>query len=344
MSKNIISPIKSWWAFLLINFGMGVVITLLFFDFSSSIERIAISIVWSSAISISQWLGHSYIQGRINAKYNWLKFPVQRFFWTVISVVVYSVIAYAVVQSIMNWLVVGRTPIETITQDVGSWHLPIYISFLISLVTGAIGFFTNWKKSELKQEQLKTEMLNYKYESLKNQINPHFMFNSLNVLSELVHEDQNLAVKFIQHFSDMYRYVLESKDHELRSLKEELEFIDKYIFLLKIRFEDKLSVDINIPTSDTDLIVPVALQLIIENAVKHNEVSAQFPLNIEVYKEVDWVIVKNKIQLKTTKEPSNKIGLKNLEQQYSFFNKQIEIETNDSDFIVKIPILNAEEK
>lgn len=344
MKTNIISPFKSWWAFLLANLGMGIIITLLFFNFNFSIKRMAVAVLWSAAISVTQWLGHAYIQGKINDKYNWLKFPLQRFIWTVISVVLYSVIAYIFVQSLMNWLVMGQSPLVTIRHEISYWALPVYISFFVSFITGAIGFFVNWKKSELIQEQLKSEMLTYKYEALKNQINPHFMFNSLNVLSELVHEDQDLAVKFIQQFSDMYRYVLDSQEHDLIPLEEELAFLEKYIFLLKIRFEEKLQVDIDLECSPQDLIVPIALQLIVENAVKHNEVSSQHPLKIEIKREENKVFIKNKVQAKMEKLPSNKIGLKNLAQQYAFFNEQIEVLEKESYFIVSLPILKAAEK
>lgn len=344
MSKNIIYPFHSWWAFILTNLGFGAILTLLFFNFNYSFQKMAIATIWGAAIFVSQWLGHAYIQGLIGEKYNWLHFPGRRFIWTIISVVLYSVFAYAFVQAAMNWIILGIPPRESLPSEWSFWLIPVSISFFISMLTGTIGFFTNWKKSELMQEQLKSEMLNYKYESLKNQINPHFMFNSLNVLSELVHEDQNLAVKFIQEFSDMYRYVLDSRDYELRPLKEELEFLEKYIFLLKIRFEDKLNVEIDLPFSQSDLIVPIALQLMVENAVKHNEVSSQYPLKIKLYKNKNWIVIENKIQLKLTKEPSNKIGLKNLEQQYSFFEKHIEVEKNDRIFMVKIPLLNAEDK
>ncbi|MFK8046685.1 MAG: sensor histidine kinase [Crocinitomicaceae bacterium] len=341
MLKATIYPFHTWWAFLLANLALGMLITVLFSNMNLEAYQLLISIGWSFANSFTLWTGNAFIQTFISKKYNWLDFPVQRFIWTVISVVVYSGIAFIAVQCIMYWLVYGRSPIDTIVNNNSSWSFPIFISFFVSVVIGAIGFFTNWRKSELMQEQLKSEMLNYKYEALKNQINPHFMFNSLNVLSELVHEDQDLAVKYIHKFSDMYRYVLESKDHELRALKEELDFLDKYIFLLKIRFEDKLIVEID-AKDEGDLIVPVALQLLVENAVKHNEVSKSNPLAITIRKENNWIIVQNKLQPKTSKEHSSKIGLKNLEQQYGFFKREIVVEESESIFTVKVPILKAE--
>lgn len=342
MNKTIFSPFKNWWSFLLGNLVLGLLIALFFSRLNTSFEKIVISTFWSMAIGISQWLGHAFIQDRIGRKYDWLQFPKQRFLWTVVSIVLYSVFAYAVVQMLMNWVVFGRTPSETLTTNLSFWLFPIIISFIVSLLAGAIGFLKNWQKSELVQEQLKSEMLNYKYEALKNQINPHFMFNSLNVLSELVHEDQDLAVKYIQHFSDMYRYVLESKDHELRPLNEEIAFLEKFIFLLKIRFEEKLIVNNDLGDVKDELIVPVALQLLVENAVKHNEVSKMKPLVIDIQRTDNWIVVQNKMQPKRSTEHSSKIGLKNLEQQYAFFNKEIIVEESEELFSVKIPLLKAE--
>jgi len=127
-------------------------------------------------------------------------------------------------------------------------------------------------------------MLAYKYESLRNQINPHFLFNSLNVLSDLVYDDQVLAIKFIRQLSDLFRYILDSRDKELVPLSEELEFIRSFTFLLKTRFEQKLTIDIEVQPGQNDYIVPMTLQLLIENAVKHNEVSEAFPLRIQIRK------------------------------------------------------------
>ena len=342
MKKNIISPFKSWWAFLLANLGMGAIITIVFFNTDNSLSQIVMATLWGATIFISQWLGHAYIQGQIGKKYDWLNYPKERFLWTVISIPLYSVFAYAFVQALMNWIIFGTSPQDTLSFKWSFWLIPITISFIISMLTGAIGFFTNWKKSELMQEQLKSEMLNYKYEALKNQINPHFMFNSLNVLSELVHEDQDLAVKYIHQFSDLYRYVLESKDHELRPLTEEVNFLEKYIFLLKIRFENKLAVNVSLPDIEDELVVPVATQLLVENAVKHNEVSTAFPLTINISKKDGYIIIENKIRPKSTKEPSNKIGLKNLEQQYAYFSKKIIIEASSKTYTVKIPLIKSD--
>ncbi len=340
MRKTIIDPFKKWRHFIIANLTLGLIIAL-FTTNDFSLLDLTFGIIWSTAISVSQWLGHAWLQTQIARRYSWATYPKQRLVLTFISVTLYSILAYAIVQICMHLLVFGSVPKYLYTVN-RFWTIPVLISLFISTLISSIGFFRSWQKSVVKEEQLKREMLNYKYEALKNQINPHFMFNSLNVLSELVYEDQHLAVKYIHQFSDMYRYVLESKDHELRPLKEEIAFLEKYVFLLKIRFEDKLTVNLTLSEMEGQLIVPVALQLLVENAVKHNEVSLMHPLVIDITNDKNYISVKNKIHAKIAIESSNQIGLKNLEQQYAFFNETIQVEHSRDIFQVKIPILKSD--
>jgi LytS/YehU family sensor histidine kinase len=221
----------------------------------------------------------------------------------------------------------------------------LLISFIISLMFTAIGFFKAWKNAFVRAEKLKVEMMAYKYESLRNQINPHFLFNSLNVLSDLVYDDQAMAVKFIRQLSDLFRYVLDSRDKELVPLKDELEFIRSFTFLLKTRFEDKLKIDVDVQANPDEYIVPMTLQLLIENAVKHNEVSEAFPLRISVRKVDDCLEVENNLQPKSAGDDSKKTGLKNITQQFAFFSeKPIKIITSDERYVVRVPILKSLEK
>ena len=221
----------------------------------------------------------------------------------------------------------------------------ILISFVISLIFYALGFFREWKQSFIQAEKLKVEMLAYKYESLRNQINPHFLFNSLNVLSDLVYDDQSMAVRFIRQMSDLFRYVLDSRDKELVPLKDELEFIRSYTFMLKTRFEEKLKIDIDVQANPEDYIVPMTLQLLIENAVKHNEVSEAYPLRILIRKSGDFLEVENNLQPKSVGDDSKKTGLKNITQQFAFFSeKPIKIITSDERYLVRVPILKTMQK
>lgn len=344
--KEIIEPTKNVFAFFGIHILIGLVIALLSVNhpFENPLYLLA-GTLWGTVIVSTQWIGHAIIQTLLERKYSWIEHPKQRIFWTVLLIVGYSITAFILVQIAMGLIFFGEIPQFVREFNVFVWGVPVLISFTISMVMSAIGFFRSWKASLEEQEALKTEMLTYKYESLRNQINPHFMFNSLNVLSDLVYDDQGLAVKFIHQFSDIYRYVLDSREKELVPLEEELAFIEKFLFLLKIRLEDKLRVHIDLHAKDDERIVPLALQLLIENVVKHNEASSAKPLDLFIARDGDYIRVSNPIQLKKTVEDSSKIGLKNLEQQYAFFSDQsMDVREENGQFVVQIPILKEDLK
>jgi LytS/YehU family sensor histidine kinase len=198
------------------------------------------------------------------------------------------------------------------------------------------------KEAELIVERLKKETLASQLESLKNQVNPHFLFNSLNVLTELIQQNQHRAIKFVEELSDVYRYVLESRSKTIIELGSELKFLEAFIYLLKIRFENKISVNINLKDfTYKKMIPPLSLQLLIENAIKHNIISNENPLVIEVYSTDDYLIVKNKIQLKSGIMKASGIGLKNIESRYGFLtDKKVTVQKEDDLFIVNIPLLS----
>lgn len=172
-----------------------------------------------------------------------------------------------------------------------------------------------------EREEIEKGVAQAQFESLKNQVNPHFLFNSLNVLSSLVHIDPDLSEKFIDQLARSYRYLLEQKDKELVTLKTEIEFANSFSFLLKIRFEEKLKINIKIPTDAMNhLIAPLTLQLLIENAVKHNTISLEEPLIIDLYLDTNnYLVVKNNLQLRVQRMPSTGVGLKNIINRYKLF-------------------------
>jgi LytS/YehU family sensor histidine kinase len=212
----------------------------------------------------------------------------------------------------------------------------------MSLIFTAIGFFKAWKATLISSEKLKTEMMAYRYESLRNQINPHFLFNSFNVLSDLVYADQAMAVKFINQLSELFRYVLDSRDKELVPLQDELDFMQSYIYLLKTRFEEKLDLSIDLKAEAGELIVPMTMQLLVENAVKHNEISEAFPLKVNISRNNDYLVVENTLKIKKVGEDSKNTGLKNIIQQFSYFtDNPIEVTDADGKFTVRVPVLKA---
>ncbi len=187
---------------------LALLITFLVFDsYGEGFRIFMISYGWAVVICVTQWLGNSYIYGLLDKKYSWQDHLLKRAIFGSLAIIIYSATAYVVVQVIMIKLVHGALPENPIFWMLRTSYIAIFISFIVSLIFVAVAFFQNWKKSLLEAEQFKAEMLMYKYEALQNQINPHFLFNSFNVLSDLVYEDQNKAVDFIRQLSQLFRYV-----------------------------------------------------------------------------------------------------------------------------------------
>jgi two-component system, LytTR family, sensor kinase len=214
-------------------------------------------------------------------------------------------------------------------------------------VTGVNGvffiryFLERWKDSLVRAERLEKEKSQVQFDNLKNQLNPHFLFNALTSLNSLITEDPALAQQFLQQMSKVYRYVLQNKDKNFVALSTELDFIRNFVFLIETRFADALKIQFNIPESAKEkAIVPVTLQVLIENALKHNVVDQQQALTIDIFTADDYLVVTNNLQLRNSVETSNKQGLENLKSLYSFFtNKSVIIEKSAQRFSVKVPLL-----
>lgn len=320
---------------------LAMVVTLVFFDnYRGSFKDFALGYGWSLSICITQWLGNSYFNSLLDKKYSWTKHLFKRTLYGTLVIIGYSVVAYLAVQAIMYLLVYGSLPGDMLAWSLRTSYIAVLISFMISLIFAAVGFFRNWKESLLEAERFRTEMLMYKYESLQNQINPHFLFNSFNVLSDLVYEDQGKAVDFIRQLSQLFRYVLDSRDRELVPIREELDFIRAYSYLLKTRFEEKLYIRVEVEAKEHELIVPMTLQLLVENCVKHNEISAAQPLRIRISRNGEYLTVENNLQPKAAGEQSKKTGLSNIKQQYSYFTDQeLVVSEREGTFSVKVPVI-----
>jgi len=199
----------------------------------------------------------------------------------------------------------------------------------------------NWIKSIEKNEELKRENLQAKYESLKNQVNPHFLFNSLNTLSGLVEQKPELATDFIKKLSDIYRYVLEQNDKELVSIKEEMKFVEDYVYLSKMRFGKGLIFNSRLSKNQNFQVAPLGIQMMVENAIKHNILSDDMPLKIEMEIEDGFVIVRNNLQKKKTINSGKvPLGLENIKKRYAYLsNVPVEIIESENEFIVKLPII-----
>ncbi len=208
------------------------------------------------------------------------------------------------------------------------------------LLASAFFFYTIWRKAIVREQQLREENLKYKYRNLKSQVNPHFLFNSLNTLSEIVYDDAKKADSFIQKLSGIYRYILDNEETDLIPLKEELDFVEQYFNLQKERDNGKISLKIDIQNKDRYKIIPVSLQLLVENALKHNAISMEKPLEIRIYNTDEYVIVSNTLQRKSIIENSTQTGLSNLRDRVKLImGKEIIVEEENNRFNVKLPVV-----
>ncbi|UTA67880.1 sensor histidine kinase [Emticicia sp. 21SJ11W-3] len=198
-----------------------------------------------------------------------------------------------------------------------------------------------WQENQLKASNLEKEKSQVQFDNLKNQLNPHFLFNSLTSLDSLIQDDPALAREFLQQLSKVFRYVLKSKEKGLVSLETELGFIKNYVSLLKTRFADALVIVFDIADDTLDLqITPVTLQILIENATKHNVINESNPLRIEIKSEGDVLSISNNLQRKKQLETSNGQGLINLQTLYGFLsNREITVTETDQYFTVTIPLI-----
>ena len=225
-----------------------------------------------------------------------------------------------------------------------NYIVPSIVSFVVLLGIHALYFYKAYNENKVKEQKIIAGTASAKFESLKNQIDPHFLFNSLNVLSSLIEENPDNAQRFTISLSKIYRYVLEQKDKELVSVEEELAFAKTYMDLLKMRFENSLFYEM--PTSFINpeaKVVPLSLQLLLENTVKHNVVSEQRPLQIRIYVEGDYLAVQNDYQKKEVLQDRQGVGLQNIVNRYGIItNRKVIIIQNEKTFTVKIPILTKQ--
>ncbi len=223
-----------------------------------------------------------------------------------------------------------------------SVHLSVALLtfFAISVYEGVYLFY-KWKNSLVRSVLLEKEKVLSQYEALKNQVNPHFLFNSMNTLAGIIPENPEKAVEFVTRFSSLYRYVLDVKDLVSVKLEKELEFVRSYIYLQKIRYGENLQVEMS--TEELDLnsrIMPLSFQLLIENAIKHNEISDRHPLKINVSSEEGYLVVRNGLNKVPHELDSPKTGLHNLNERYRLVSDSLPyFRQDEKEFVAGIPML-----
>jgi sensor histidine kinase YesM len=239
----------------------------------------------------------------------------------------------------------GKSFTEFLTQEKFKYYqFGLWITLTIVIIFHFVYFYNKYQQNKIKEQKVIAGTASAKFDALKNQLDPHFLFNSLNVLTSLIEENPENAQKFTTSLSKVYRYVLEQKSKELVTVDEELEFAKTYMSLLKMRFEDSIIFEIPEHASNPESkVVPLSLQLLLENAVKHNMVTTSKPLHIKIYEDHDNLVVENNLQPKQIVKKSSGVGLENIKQRYHLLsNKNVHINQQSNSFSVAIPMLTKQ--
>ncbi len=347
--KDIFPVFQSIRKFLLMNLLIALVIVLVFtpFRYYTTMEEfqktgpaLLINFMMSAVLSYGGFVVECYYDKRIS----WIDRPVKRLLLQSVSYLIYAFAAsYLVIVGYM-WAVLGLFTFENIPwmKLLPEAKSPMFIAFGICAAFISYSFLSRWREAAVETERLKTARYASQYQSLKNQLNPHFLFNSLNALSNLVYENADASAAFIRKLSRIYRYVLEVQEDEIVALTAEVTFAENYLALQKIRFEDSLEYTIRITeTNGSGYLPPLSLQLLLENAMKHNEASRAHPLKISIFRENDLLTVQNNYRPRNIpNEESTGIGLDNICKRYEILgNRPVEIIPDGTHFTVKLPIL-----
>lgn len=229
-------------------------------------------------------------------------------------------------------------------EHAGNYVVATIVTFIITLIVHLGYFYRSYQENRVKQQKIIAGTASAKFESLKNQIDPHFLFNSLNVLSSLIEENPENAQKFTASLSKIYRYVLEQRDKELVSIEEELAFAKTYMNLLKMRFENSIFYELPEKVNNPEAkVVPLSLQLLLENTVKHNVVSEKKPLHIRIFERDNCLIVQNDYQKKEVLKDRQGVGLQNIISRYAILtDRKVSITQNEKEFTVALPLLTKQ--
>lgn len=284
------------------------------------------------------WLGCMTIVGILWKKYPWEFHPVKHLIIEVVAIAVYTSV-FGVLIGFVEFKLGIFTPSDTLVMEI---FVTLLITFFITAIHELVFFYKQWKHHFSRSVRLERDKIQAKYEALKTQVNPHFLFNSLNSLTTLVDDNEN-AVAYIQDLSEFLRYMLTSRDKDLVLLREELQLLRKYISLQESRFRDSLNINLDVPESAWHYALPpLILQMLVENCIKHNIISKENPLKVSIRANGNSIVVENLLQ-KRPGVTSTGQGLKNITGRYNLFSvREVRIEETATVFRVTIPLLTVE--
>jgi sensor histidine kinase YesM len=307
-------------------------------------ENLKFTFLYTLLYSVSLHLANTSLFIFLDDFFKEERFSKRRILVGFVSSFIVSLFVIFLLRIFENVLVEGDTLNNFLAKETASNYIVSSIfTFIVLLIVHFVYLYKWYQENKLKEQKIIAGSASAQFESLKNQIDPHFLFNSLNVLSSLIEENPDAAQKFTTSLSKVYRYVLEQKDKDLVSVEEELKFAKTYMNLLKMRFENSITFEVPEFENDEAKVVPLSLQLLLENCIKHNIVSEKKPLHIKIYIEANELIIENNKQIKEVLQDRKGVGLQNIVSRYAILTKRnVIIQESETVFRVKLPILTKQ--
>jgi len=313
----------------------------LLINLSETVTVYAIAVYWIIFILFLVFAGNYLIYKWLDKTLPWEEDTLRRVLIQLLASGIYTIIC-----TNLSYFLFKSNLTESPPDGQQMTLLNVYAVFIIIPVFSiffGIYFLTKWKKATIVIEEAKKEAIRTELLALKNHLDPHFLFNNLNILSSLIDDESKSAQLFLEKFSEVYRYLLKNKDSEVIQIKSEIDFLDSYMFLINMRFEDQLEFDQDIDENILDKYIPtLTVQMLVENAIKHNKFSSASKLIVRIKTENSHLIISNNYRPKVAKSYQNSSGsgIRNIEKRYELLSdKKPVITIEDGFFIVKLPIL-----
>ncbi|MEJ0031423.1 MAG: histidine kinase [Bacteroidota bacterium] len=293
------------------------------------------SIGWLALISFLLWIGNRLLTKRLDKAMSWSRWGNVRFFTQLLSGLSYLLLLINGTYYAIKTPLTGNPPTLEQLIVANAWGIVIFVP--VFSIYFSLHFLRHWRSTELEMIRYQRETIRSQLDSLKNHLDPHFLFNNLNILASLIDKDKNASKEFIHKFAEVYRSILKNKADDLILVSEEMSFIESYIYLIKTRFEENIQFNIDVRSNDK-MVPPLTIQMLVENAIKHNIA----PLVINITEDGDYLIVSN--SLNRLASDSHGTGLSNVRKRYAHFtDKPVEVIEENKLFIVRIPLLEIEQ-
>jgi hypothetical protein len=302
------------------------------------------SLGWVVVIAVVLWFGNRFMSHALDKLLPWNKWGNFRFFIQLVLGLSFLLLLINLTYYFIKVSLTELPPTQEQLVVMNVWGAAIFIP--IYSIYFSLHFLRHWRKSELDVERFQKENIRSQLDSLKNHLDPHFLFNNLNILSSLVDRDQKASRMFIGKFADVYRAILRSKADDLIPLTEEMEFISSYIYLIKTRFEDNINFKLDVKTTRNRVLPPLTIQMLIENAIKHNLITEGRPLDIMLYQpDENSLVVSNTLNRRPDHDGNglSRSGIANIRRRYAHFTEaEVVVTESETHFDVKIPLLQIE--